>query len=97
MSAHLELILQDLRAGLRHRAELRRRRARAAGATATTVTALVLAFLASAPLMAGNAPGGSGDGTLTARLLAGDACPDGIACLPDPAGRGLNLPKAPKE
>lgn len=97
MSAHLELILDDLRAGLRHRAAVRRRRARAAGATATTAMALGLAFFAAAPLIAGNGSVAAGDGTLTARLLSGDSCPDGIACLPAPAVTGLNLPKAPKD
>ena len=94
MTAHLELILDDLRAGLRHRAAARRRRARAAGATATTATALTLALLAAAPLVTHTQPAAAGSGTLTARLLAGDTCPDGLACLPRPE---INLPKAPKD
>lgn len=97
MSHHLELILDDLRAGLRHRAAMRRRRARAAGATVTTAMALALAFLVSAPLIRAPAPSGPGDGTLTARLLSGEGCPDGIACFPVPTKGSLNLPKEPKE
>jgi hypothetical protein len=87
VSAYLETILDDLRSGLAHRAAMRRRRARTAGATATTATALIVAALVSAPFVTHPAPAAAGDGTLTARLLAGDSCPDGIACLPRPADK----------
>ena len=97
MSTHLEVILEDLRHGLRHRADLRRKRARAAGATATSAAVVAAAVFLGAPFVTHPPSAAAGDGTLTARLLAGHDCPDGIACLPAPERAALNLPKAPKE
>lgn len=90
MSRHLELILGDLRIGLRERAARRRRRTRAAGATLTSVAATGLAILATGSFLGERAQSASGDGTLTARYLAGDPCADALPCW-------LNLPKQPKE
>jgi hypothetical protein len=74
MTTVLEAILDDLHAGLRHRAA-RRRRARNAGATLLTSAVLLAVGFSGAGMLAhpGTAPS-YGGGITAAHLITGEAC-----------------------
>lgn len=89
----LDLILDDLRAGLRRRAA-RRRRIRATAATAVSTAVIAVVGVTTAQRVAGTGSAGT-VGAGSVQLFAADGlygCSDGLACWPQ-RGEQLNVPK----
>jgi hypothetical protein len=70
VSEHLELILEDLKTGLRRRAE-RRRRVRTAGASLATSAALAAMAFSTFGLIDRAPAAVASDGNVAAQLIAG--------------------------
>lgn len=85
MSERLELILDDLKVGLRQRAA-RRRRTRAT-ATVLSSAAMAVVALTSVGSLAEHAPASAGAAGAAGWLVATEDCGQGAACW------DLNLPK----
>ena len=89
----LDLILDDLRVGLRRRA-IRRRRIRATAATAVSTALIAVVGVTTAQRVAESGSAGA-VGAASIQLFAADGlygCSDGLACWPQQAEQ-VNLPK----